>query len=180
MHTPRNKTSVIRLIDHSDTIAVIGSLILWFMLARTFWNPTKQKSIVNNDALLVRSLPDTLTNQEHAAAPEQNNSLVQEWVESEEEIPAPLVYDPEQISPELFVKTRASGEGYLISFTTEHFTIGKDGYVLLYQDDKEVTKLYASPYYISKTFIQQSTDIGIWMTNLQGEKIGTNEHVSFK
>ncbi len=50
--------------------------------------------------------------------------------------------------PELFVKTTPTDDGYLLSFSTNHFIVWVDGYLVLMQDDKQVGKVFASPYFV--------------------------------
>ncbi len=173
MITHRNKNQIVSMIEHSHYIADLWSLLIWFTLARSIWQPgfhTKPE-FSNTNQLLTRELPTeteeaTVVKEEHAVA--------------EDEPVAAVVFDPEAVNPELFIKTKPTTDWYLIYFTTSDFTIWRDGSIVLYQDNQPVTKLFWSPHYISNTFIEASSDISIDFVDEAWNKLNKKEQISFK
>lgn len=86
-------------------------------------------------------------------------------------------------TPELFVKSTATDGWYLLSFSTNNFVVGTDGYLLLKKNDTTFTKIFASPYFLSEKDAKGT--IHIVVANTEG-KIFNNkgdefsEEVSFE
>lgn len=173
MITHRNKNQIVSMIEHSDYIAVLWSLLIWFTLAWSIWQPgfhTKPE-FTHTNQLLTRELPA------HQAVAEV---IKEEHAAAEEEPRAALVFDPDAVNQELFLKTKPTDDWYLLYFTASDFTIWRDGAIVLYQDDQPVTKLFWSPYYISNTFITASTDISVGLVDSEWNELHTKEHIRFQ
>jgi hypothetical protein len=61
----------------------------------------------------------------------------------------------------------------LLSFSVTNFTIGTDGYLVLQQNDKEVTKVFASPYFIDEDMFVAEDELQLQLVTPDGKYITT-------
>jgi hypothetical protein len=61
----------------------------------------------------------------------------------------------------------------LLSFSVTNFTIGTDGYLVLQQNDKEITKVFASPYFIDEDMLLPEDELQLQLVTPEGKYITT-------
>lgn len=176
MSLQRNKKELLSTIEHSHYLPILGSLLIGFIIAWSVRKPWFQEATYemhNTAPVLARDLP-----LEKETAPEANEGPAQNYGEFQPLIETPPA--PETVErnsklprPELFVKTTPTKDGYLLSFSITNFTIWTDGHLILKQTNKEVEKVFASPYFLEENMFGENTELELQLVTPEGKYITT-------
>lgn len=185
MHTHRNKRYLIAMVEHSDYIAVLWSLLIGFTIAWALRQPGfHQQPFAEHSAApaLERDLPDTTI---HTDGAEQTNPQYGEFLPLEDDKPTAAAWDNHRPIPEIFTKVKAVEWGYLVSFAVSNFEVESDWFVIVQQDEKPIARIYASPYFIANEVAQASSNLAFLLANSDGAPLTINnvpvkEYISFK
>gem|GEM_PF-5272678 len=139
MSLHRNKKEILATVEQSHYLPILGSLLIGFIIAWSVRQPGfhEQPTYDSHGAatLLARDLPvreaDTLG--EENKKPAHDFGEFQPLVAEKPEIKT-IEWNSALPRPELFVKTTPTDGGHLISFSTNNFTIGNNGYLVLSND----------------------------------------------
>lgn len=177
MKLHRNNKAVVGYIEHSTVFPVLASLLIWFVLAWSIvrpWFTEPAGEFLHGAAPLAREVRDPLI--DDAAAPSEK--LYGEFLPLEETVPpSPWTVERNKAlpAPELFVKTTPTDGGYLLTFSTNNFAVGTDGYLVLTKDGKPDHRIYASPYFIADGLRNQAESLAVHLMNNNNEIITIND-----
>jgi hypothetical protein len=187
----RNKKALVQEVEHNHYIPVVASLFIWFIIAWSVRQPGFQKNDAENThgaptVQEARDLPTITTNDITETEPTDTVLAYGEFQDLLEPTPTPeeVERNSKLPRPEIFVKTVPTEGGYVLSFSTNNFVVGTDGYLVLTQDGNEKTKIYASPYFLAEDIVTASTDMNVMLVNPKGAIIKNDwsvvsEHLSF-
>lgn len=177
MSLHRNNKAIVGYIEHSTVFPVLASLLIWFVLAWSIvrpWFTEPAGEFLHGAAPLAREVREAVI--DDAAAPSEK--LYGEFLPLEETTP-PSPWTAERNSalaaPELFVKTTPTNGGYLLTFSTNNFAIGTDGYLVLTKNGQPDHRIYASPYFIADRLRNQAEYLSVQLMNNHDEIITIND-----